>query len=85
MFFGAELGKTIRPRLTEWELATLRRMVDNEYRQDRRNLRWQIRKGEDSPVYSIAEQKKHVKKLGRLLKKLNRLLDGEFTINPPLG
>lgn len=75
-------SKTFRPRLSEWELKTFRRMVDDDYRLMRRNLRYQRHRKHRSNVYPIEEQEKHLKKMGRLLKKLNRLLNGRYAINP---
>jgi hypothetical protein len=77
--------KIIRPRLTEWELKTFRRMVDDEYRQERRNLRWRrmrAEKGDRLEASHIPHSERYLKMLARLLRKLNRLLDGRYAINP---
>ena len=76
--------KVYRPRFNEWELKTFRRMVDDEYRRDRRNVRYEKRRVKAShsdKIYPLSEQETHLKKLGRLLRKLNHLLTGKYAIN----
>jgi len=74
--------RIIRPRLTKWELGTIRRLVDDEYRRMKRNIRWYKKRKWDPQVYPISLQEKHKNMMGRLLKKLNRLIYGKFKINP---
>jgi hypothetical protein len=74
--------EVFRPRLNEWELMTLCRLIDDEYRMNRRILRLRKKHHDDLPVHPIAEQEEYLKKLRRLLKKLNRMLHGKYAINP---
>jgi len=74
--------KVIRPRLTESEMKTIHRLVDDEYRMQRRQLRYRKMSGDDTQIYSITTHEKNHKQLGKLLKKLNRLRFGKYTINP---
>ena len=76
--------KGYRPRLTWWELATPRNLLDDRRRNTKRNVHYEekrIKAGEpDSRVYPLAEQKRHLKKEERLLRKLNRLIDGRYAL-----
>lgn len=74
--------KIIRPRLTEAEMKTIHRLVDDEYRMKRRQLRYRKLRNDDSQIYSIATHEQNQKQLGKLLKKLNRLRYGKYVINP---
>lgn len=77
-------GKEYRPRLTKWELAILRNLLDRDRYCDKRNVRIEekrIKAGKpDSRIYPLVEQKRHLKKTERLLRKLNRLLDGRYAL-----
>lgn len=79
-------GKVFRPRLNHRELKLLVVLVDKRYRTLRRSIteeRKKIKNGwSDDWLYPHAEKVRDIKDLKRLLKKLNRLLTGEYTINP---
>jgi hypothetical protein len=76
------MKKIFRPRLEKWELMTIHRLVDDEYRINRRILRRRKKYHDDSPIYPIVKQEEYLKKLRRLLKKLNRMLHGIYAVNP---
>jgi len=70
--------KIVRPRLGYWELATLWRLLDEEYRHTRAQIKWdekRIASGHpDSHAYPIREQKEHLHRLGRLRRRLGKLV-----------
>jgi hypothetical protein len=63
--------KTARPRLDHWELATLRRLLDEEYR----SRRAQVEGDDERPGgVDVGEQKEHLRRLGRLRRRLGKLV-----------
>lgn len=70
------MNKTVRPRLSVWEMKTIYRLLDDEVRQERRHLTYERRRakrGEVNRVYPLEEQEQYYKKLRRLYKKFLRL------------
>ena len=70
--------KIARPRLDYWELATLWHLLDEEYRHTRAQIKWyekMINTGHpDSHVYPVQEQKELLRRLGRLRRRLGKLV-----------
>jgi hypothetical protein len=58
------------------------RLVDDEYRMNRRILRQKKKHHVQLWDIQTNHQGEYVKKLRRLLKKLNRMLHGKYAINP---
>jgi hypothetical protein len=65
--------KIARPRLDYWELATLRHLLDQEYRRIRAQIEWN-EKGIASEQPDIKELKEHLRRLGRLRRRLGKLV-----------
>lgn len=65
--------KIVRPRLDYWELATLWRLLDEEYRR----IRAEAKQDEEriaSGQPDIKEQKEYLHRLGRLRRRLGKLV-----------
>lgn len=73
-----ERRKYYRPRLSEWEIVMIKRLISFEYEERRDSLQERIRSDKNDP--SIIPTRIIVKRLGRLLKKINRLLYGKYTL-----
>jgi len=77
--------KKFRIQLTQNEVWWIRNALVSEYHRERSNIRWErmrIVKGidQDSRAYPIKEREKHLKQLGRLLKKLSRYYNEKWFI-----
>jgi hypothetical protein len=70
--------KIARPRLDYWELATLWRLLDEEYRHIRAEIKWneeRIASGQiNTHAYPVEDQKEHLRCLGRLRRRLGKLV-----------
>jgi len=67
-----------RPRLTEWEAATLLGLLNTDLKYERRNIKCQrqrINNGElESRIFPLSEQQKYLRKKYRLRNKLVKCL-----------
>ncbi len=63
--------KTARPRLDLWELATLRRLLDEEYRSRRAEVE---RDEQGTTGIDLIEQRERLRRLGRLRRRLGKLV-----------